>query len=193
MLLLSANTISSSVVSVIGSLASSDNLSNVGRFSMQQAALGMWNAHPLMGIGFGQFGFNVPFFVKSEAPLISSEVKEWLLDSSDSPWPPVHSLYPRLLAETGILGLLFWISTWFLLIRRFIKNLYSSKYSDNDFTIYTLVCLLIGVLLIGFNIDSLRLPVYYIALGLCYNFIYKREGNNEGSLNNFIKESNQKE
>jgi hypothetical protein len=68
------------------------------RFGMSSAGVSMGQEHPLVGVGLGQFGFNVYNYI----PLwgLNSETLGWLSNDTKG-WPSTSNLYTRLLAEIG--------------------------------------------------------------------------------------------
>ena len=71
------------------------------RFGMSAAGIAMGEAHPLIGVGLGQFGFHAYNFTPSWG--LNGETLTWLSDDAKS-WPSTSNLYSRLLAEIGPLG-----------------------------------------------------------------------------------------
>ena len=55
------------VNSIVSSVTDSENLSNIARSSMQNAALKMGINHPIFGVGLGEFGFNFPQYVSENS------------------------------------------------------------------------------------------------------------------------------
>jgi O-antigen ligase len=73
---------------IVGELSESSVTSAVSRLGMSQTALKMWNDHPLLGIGAGNY---------LDLVLIYTPVTALFF--------PVHDLYLETLAETGLLGI----------------------------------------------------------------------------------------
>jgi O-antigen ligase len=73
---------------IVGELSESSVTSAVSRLGMSQTALRMWNDHPLLGIGAGNY---------LELVLLYTPVTAMFV--------PVHNLYLENLAETGLLGI----------------------------------------------------------------------------------------
>ncbi len=67
------------------------------RYALWHAGLRMWLAHPLRGIGIGQFFAQLPFY---GADLLAPR---YLHDGA-------HNMYLQVLAETGLIGLVFFIA-----------------------------------------------------------------------------------
>jgi len=154
------------------------NLSNIARFGSQTAAINMFLSHPIFGVGLGQYGFHMPEFVPDWA-YKSEEIILWASGSPDTPWPPVHGLYARILAEVGFFGLAIWLFLWGRILFKLINY---SKFLSNidEIMIKSLFISIIGVLLSGFNSDSFRFFGYWILMGIswccisAYDALYSR-------------------
>ena len=103
---------------VFVSLLDSNNISNIGRFSAQVAAVNIFNVYPLFGCGFGMY----PFYVSDYYPdwaWFSPEVQTWGSNYTDKiSWAPAFNFWLRLLAETGLAGTIFFGALWFYVIYR---------------------------------------------------------------------------
>jgi len=71
------------------------------RFGMASAGLAMGEAHPLTGVGLGQFGF----YAYNFTPLwgLNGETVDWLSNDKNA-WPSTSNLYARLIGEMGLLA-----------------------------------------------------------------------------------------
>ncbi|KAB7668456.1 O-antigen ligase family protein [Bacillus sp. B1-b2] len=157
---------------IIVSLFDNNNLSNTARLSSQIAAIKMGLQNFITGIGLGQYGFYMPDFVSENAVERSTEIAQWASKEIGSPWPPVHGLYARIFAETGLIGLLLWLSIWgslfvtgWNLLKRFNNSEFEKKYD-----LIFILTVLIGLLFIGFNIDTFRVTNYYVFIAMAFVF-----------------------
>lgn len=73
---------------IVGELSESSVTSAVSRLGMSQTAIKMWNDHPLLGIGAGNYLDLVLVYTPVTAMFV-----------------PVHNLYLETLAETGLIGI----------------------------------------------------------------------------------------
>ncbi len=80
--------IAGAAIYIVGELSESSVTSATSRLGMSQTALKMWNDHPLLGIGAGNY---------LDLVLIYTPVTSLFV--------PVHNLYLETLAETGLLGI----------------------------------------------------------------------------------------
>lgn len=165
------------IVSVFTSLAriSEDNpyyLSNVARVGSQVAACAMAFNHPIFGIGLGQYGFLMPEYVPGWA-LMSDEIQKWMSPLPGTAWPPVHGLYARIAAETGMVGLIFWLATWGTMListwRRCRKVFLLNR--EQGMLGVALIISKVGVLLAGLNLDSFRVFSYWFLLALGWLYV----------------------
>lgn len=114
------------VSSIVSSVTDSENLSNIARSSMQNAAIKIAIDNPIFGVGLGQFAFNFSDYI-SENSLRSHEVQIWL-DESNPTWPPVHSLYHRIVAEMGFVGLILYFLFFFIICLKLLIKIIKSKH-----------------------------------------------------------------
>ena len=144
--------------------------SNMTRIGMQTAAVKIGLDNPVFGVGLGQFGFNFPKYLPEWA-LDSYEIKSYL-DPKDKFFPPSHGLFPRLIAETGFMGFLIYISMWFLFLIEILKN-YKNNFKPFNFVILLSI---LSFFLLGFNSDSFRFLGYWFILSLgWYIFDHNKE------------------
>ncbi|MBI3593465.1 MAG: O-antigen ligase family protein [Nitrospirae bacterium] len=157
-------------------IISLDAPSNLARFGSQVAALEMGMENPLFGVGLGQYGFHMSEFVPEWAKA-SSEIRLWTNPAVGTAWPPIHSIYVRLICEVGLIGFLIWCLAWFNLIYSCYKTLkLSSIYMIDDrelhFLSISLLVSMVGVFLAGFNSDSFRFLGYWYVMGIGWSYNY---------------------
>jgi hypothetical protein len=144
---------------------SDENTSNITRSVGIRSALSMFRQRPLLGVGFGQFGYHYSDYIRAD-DLRSWEVREYI-DDGNIKWPPSYSIHARLLSETGILGYLVWlgfIGTLTLRAFRSARNqALDASLRDMHFAVGMT---LLGVLLLGLSIDSFRFFGGWIAMGI---------------------------
>jgi hypothetical protein len=166
---------------VLVSLMDTESITNIGRYGSQAAAFGMAVDNPVFGVGFGQYGFKMPAYVPDWAK-ISPEIVQWMSSSPDSVWAPALGLYARVAGELGFIGLALWVALWVSLMlfcyRRFKLN--SARLGRCDGTGLALLVSLVGILMAGFNSDSLRFFGYWILLGLCWIYLEPVQASGKG-------------
>lgn len=155
----------------VGGLISSisDNTidSNIARSSMQKAALNIGIDNPIIGVGLGQFGFYVNDYIPEGAKENSYEVRNWI-DTTVSVWPPVHSLYHRIFAEEGIIGLILYFSFIVTVcLRLFIKIIASRDDKTKCLIGIILLSSYSSILVGGLTLDQFVIPQFWIMSAIC--------------------------
>ena len=145
--------------------------SNEARLGSQNTAENIGKKHPVFGVGLGQYGFYMADYVPEWAK-DNSEIKRWMSSRVGTPWAPVHSIYHRIFAELGYIGLILWLALWaLLLIKCSAKYLLNSRQSGKpDYLGSALIICIIGVLMSGLNSDTFRFMGYWMsmAMGVIY-------------------------
>lgn len=155
-----------SVKSLVSSLKDPNNMSNVARLGLQQSAVEIGTENPVFGVGIGQYGFYSPKYL-SEKALTSHEVQYWIDPKIKDSWPPAFALYPRILAEQGILGLILWIVFLGYVV---IKSMLVLKKKNDDIIGIALIVSFIGILISWWNMDSFGQIQFWILLPFIINY-----------------------
>lgn len=155
-----------SVKSLVSSLTDPNNMSNVARFGLQQSAMKIGIDNPIMGVGIGQYGFYASDYL-SERALSSHEVQYWINPQIKDSWPPAFSLYPRILAEQGVVGIILWVVFLGYTLIKAIKAL-RKKY--DDVIGIALIVSFIGMIISWFNVDSFGQVQFWILLPFIINY-----------------------
>jgi hypothetical protein len=168
--------IASSYNDVVQQLMLGESISNITRLAFQAAGLQIFLDHPLLGVGLGQFGFHVAAALPDWA-WRSSEVHP-MLTFPQAGWPNVFSIYARLAAELGILGLIGWIALWLGLAARLARNARSERANGGSRVTlhYPIVMNCVGVLVSGLTTDTFRTPMVWVALGLGCGVLARSRG-----------------
>jgi hypothetical protein len=143
-----------------------DSVSNLTRLASQLSGFNMFLGHPLVGVGLGQYAFHDVQYMPSWG-YMSYELKPWLVYPT-APWPAVFSIYARLGAETGLVGLVGWIGLWLGLAILTVRRTQRFALSEDALPLisYPLIMNYFGVLVAGIANDSFRNPMFWIALGI---------------------------
>lgn len=156
---------------IVHNVINGDSVSNLSRLASQVAAVSIFKDHPLLGVGFGQYGFYVNQYMPSWGYL-SYELRPWLIYPT-APWPAVYSMYARLACETGVVGLLAWVGLWcymsYLVVTH--SRMFLRLHGTVPAMAYPLVMSYISVLVSGVASDTLRTPMIWISLGLGCAFL----------------------
>ncbi len=132
------------------------------RFVYWVAGWNIFNAHPLLGVGLGNAGF----YFQQALPAYSWSLPE-VMDTyfRISTLPNIKSLWIRLLAETGIVGLSSFLAWCYVMVR----TAWSMRRSNIVFTktigwygLFVLVAFVIE----GFSTDTFALPYLWVSLGI---------------------------
>ena len=105
------------------------NISNQSRFGMQYASLQVFKEHPLIGVGFGQETYFKRFHYPAWAKKNNYEFKLLYENKNIRSFPTAYNLYTRLLAETGLIGVLIFGYLIYLCIS---KSFFLWKKTENE-------------------------------------------------------------
>lgn len=126
-------------------------------YVVHTAALRMFSAYPLMGVGPGEFGSNVARFTTR--------------DERRSAWPPIgesvdydpHSAWFGWAAKGGIVGLVGWLVLYVWILIQLIRR----RPSEDPFNMRRLSGIaLVGILLSGFHVEISHLKFIWAFLGI---------------------------
>jgi O-antigen ligase len=109
-----------SYIDEIKSIAETDQGTAKGRRFLWRAAINMWKAHPILGVGGGNFSFKVGQYQPTDADFDEPEYRE-----RDWSGMVTHSLYFQVLAEHGTVGILllaYIILAHFRILRRLRRD-----------------------------------------------------------------------
>ncbi|MBQ6341994.1 MAG: O-antigen ligase family protein [Anaerolineaceae bacterium] len=139
-----------------------EKLSLAARFVYWDGGLSIFNEHPLLGVGLGHAGFYLPRIMNEYAYRLP-EVNDLLYRSTTL--LNIKSLWIRILAETGIIGFIFFFA-WYL--RSLLSHLPCLN-ADSRLkrTAAWMGCFaLLAFLIEGFSLDTFALPYIWFCTGL---------------------------
>jgi O-antigen ligase len=103
------------------------SISNRSRFGIQYTSLLIFKENPILGVGFGQQGYHARDKYPKWVTKKNYEFNLYYLNNKEKSFPPGFNLYTRLLAETGIIGLLIFIFFIFLIFHQSKKLIKKQK------------------------------------------------------------------
>jgi hypothetical protein len=146
---------------VIQADPSTRTISNVTRSVGMIAASQLWAQHPLLGLGLGQYGFHFRGVVPSWG-LVSFEISRYFEEDQYkliAGLPPTFSMFTRIGAEPGALGLAAWLLAPFAAIRGLLLR-------PPGALAVVIVCALAAQIWVGLSFDSYRNFYYWFWLAI---------------------------
>ena len=131
------------------------SISNISRSVGMLTGAEVWAQNPLFGVGLGQYGFHFRSVVPSWG-LRSFEISRYFRnDQYDliAGLPPSFSMFTRVAAELGLIGLLAWLIPPALAVRTVLLR-------PRGALMTILVCALAAQIWVGLSFDSYR-DIYY--------------------------------
>ena len=132
------------------------------RIVFWQAGWGVFNDHPILGVGLGNAGLFFPEKLSAFSWALT-EVRTLIYQQATV--PNIKSLWVRLLAETGVVGFAIFACWWYILWRsaQFLRSLKAPLFK----MIGLAGCFaLIAFVVEGFSLDTFALPYYWVSFGL---------------------------
>ncbi len=156
------------------------NVSNKSRLGIQYANFQVFKEHPIVGVGFGQQTYHNRFHYPIWATFNNYEFKLYYTDQFLTSFPPGYNLYLRILAETGIIGLLLFLFFLFSVIWRCRRMIKESSGNKKILAIILLVSF-VGISINWLQIDTFRLYGFWIYLAI-FIFLLSTESDKKRRL-----------
>lgn len=145
-----------------------NNISNQTRYGMQYASLKVFADHPITGVGFGQNAFHKQKYYPDWAVTNNYEFEEWYLNEHIPQFPPDFNIYTRLLAETGIVGFLLFLSFLVLCLKRTYQCMEKGKQEEK------VLGLILFISFVGFAVNWLQIDyIRQLGFWLCFALLLK--------------------
>lgn len=127
-----------------------------------QTGYEVFNDYPVLGVGIGNAGY----FFPEKMPAFGyglTEVSQLLFESPGI--PNTKSLWTRILAETGLVGMACFLG-WLVVLWASARALNHSR--DHLFQAVGLMgqFVIVGLLIEGFSLDTFALPYFWLSLGI---------------------------
>jgi O-antigen ligase len=121
----------------------------------------VFNRYPIFGVGLGNSGF----FIHETIPAFGYAIPEVIQRmNGEFGFPNPKNLWIRLLAETGIVGFLFFV-TWILFIVRWTWKMLLHRRTYASMVVLAGTISLIALIFEGFSLDTFALPHLWVMLG----------------------------
>jgi len=128
----------------------------------------IFNDHPIIGVGLGNFGFYFQQYMPNFASALD-EPREILFRANYQ--ANNKNLWTRLLSETGIIGFTIFFS-WLIIIWIQGSILLKNPNRENNIWGNVMKIAIIALIFEGFSIDSFALPYYWFILGISSSVFY---------------------
>lgn len=136
------------------------------RFTYWETAYKIYEEYPLTGVGLGNFTFYFDEHLTAQQLYKTPELLVMLTpEGGRSQITTVKSIFPRILAETGLLGMAAFLSFLIAILGCAIYLVFSSKI-DQQFWGRAGLFGMVVFLVISFSYDSFSLPNMWVVFGL---------------------------
>lgn len=154
------------------------SISNRSRFGIQYTSLLIFAENPFFGVGFGQQGFHAKDKYPAWVTKNNYEFDLFYLNDNDTSFPPGFNIYTRLLAETGIVGMLIFLGLLFIVFYQCQKLIKTKEGFDKVIPIVLLISF-IGFSVNWLQFDSFRVYGFWICFALLIQQTQKKSIENE--------------
>lgn len=148
------------------------SVSNQSRFGIQYASLQVFKENPIIGVGFGQQAYHNRIHYPGWATKNNYEFKLYYKNKKETTFPPGYNLYTRLLAETGLVGFILFVTLLYSSIK---ETLILMKKAQNEEKILTIIILitLVGLFINWLQIDTFRMYCVWLSFAILIKLRYK--------------------
>ena len=170
------------------SLASLNQRSNNARYSIMLTDLKIGLDNPFFGVGTGLRNAYVPDYLPEMAK-DNGEIKMWIKNQQEkgimrAGFPKLGE-YTNRFAETGILGLVIFLTPPFILLKKLYLKITDKNINADDKLPYVFFSIsLIGIMASGIG-DTINITYcYWVLLGLGYAMCFGKENSDGDEINN---------
>lgn len=139
------------------------SVSNQSRLGIQVAAFEVFKDHPISGVGYGQTVYHMRPYYPDWATRGNYEFRIMYLKQSLQAFPPIYNWYTRLLSETGIIGLLLFL-TFTLWLFYSLWNAYIT--TGNNILQIILFVSFVGYFINWLQVDTPRVFGFWLCLAI---------------------------
>lgn len=148
------------------------NVSNQSRFGMQYAALQVFIENPVIGVGFGQQAYHLRTHYPSWATKNNYEFELLYKNKNERSFPPGYNIYTRLLAETGLVGIILFLMLLYFSLKE-ARSLLKKAKDDEKILLIIVLISLIGLYINWLQIDTFRIYGIWLSLAVLIRLRYK--------------------
>ncbi|HEA28548.1 MAG TPA: O-antigen ligase family protein [Leeuwenhoekiella sp.] len=160
------------------------SISNRSRFGMQYASLQVFKDNPVIGVGFGQLTYEGYKYYPAWAITNNYEFRMNYMNQRRDSFPPSYNLYLRIMAESGLVGLISFLAILILAIYRALKLIREPEGPARILGLITMVSV-VGFAFNWLQIDAFRMFGFWLTIAiLCIPFREKYLEHPPGYVNN---------
>lgn len=159
------------VLSLLGEAEGGNLRSNITRAGLQYAAFSMFLSNPLIGVGLGQFQFNVVDYLPTWSYL-STEIQAVMQSGNPKYFMGTFNTHLRVLAESGIIGGILWLAIAWRGLKNYLfllKNIQNDKKEIVKLLFVSYMAAFLGFI----NFDTYASLYYWLLLIISEVFIYR--------------------
>lgn len=141
------------------------NVSNQSRFGMQYASVQVFLENPVTGVGFGQQTYHNRTHYPTWATRNNYEFKLFYKNKKEKAFPPGYNLYTRLLAETGLIGILLFLLLLYFSLNE-VRILMKTAQAEEKVILIIVLISLLGLYINWMQIDTFRIYGVWLCLAI---------------------------
>jgi O-antigen ligase len=143
---------------------SQHSISNRSRFGIQYSSFTVFQENPVLGVGYGMQAYEGRKKYPKWATVGNWEFRLKYLNENDPRFPPGYNIYTRLLAETGIIGILIFLLFLTLIL---VTTLRVLKKNDDRYLLAVVICIsMVGFYFNWLKVDTIRVFGFWVNFAL---------------------------
>lgn len=142
-----------------------ESVSNKTRLGIQAANIEVIKQHPIIGVGFGQQTYHNRFHYPVWSTYQNWEFDYVFKNKFVESFPPGFNIYIRIMAETGIIGIVIFLFFLYLILKKCLR-LMKESVGEKRILACVLFISFIGGFINWLQIDSFRLYGFWIYLAI---------------------------
>lgn len=142
------------------------SVSNQSRLGIQVAAFEVFKENPTYGVGYGQAAYHMRPYYPEWAKRNNYEFRIMYFNQKLKAFPPLYNWYTRLLAETGIIGLLLFLSFSVWLFYTLFSSYLENIKTNTDILQVILLISFIGYYINWLQVDTPRVFGFWLCLAI---------------------------